>query len=226
MDIEIEKRDLLYMIFAIHYVYPFPLQGETSLIRVPTIRMKGCFPELFGNLIFSEAKMNEPILEPVAPPKKATPWKIIIPVGIAVILCCICLVVVGVLAYLGTQGTGPLSMLATATYTPTKIPTRTFTPTMTANVLGDWDVYYDWNCTGSYNGPVVITFYGDQTYMLTEGNDYGYGTWTLTGSYFDFMFDTSPHAHYVGYLDYTSTYLEGTMSTDDGSSGCWYAYKR
>lgn len=170
--------------------------------------------------------MNEPIVEPVVEPKKPTPWKVIIPVGIAVILCCICLVVVGILAYMGMQGTGPLSMLATATNTPTKIPTRTPTYTLAPDILGDWDLYYDWDCTGSYNGPALVTFFNDQTYVLSEGSDYGYGTWYLAGSYFEFIFDTSPHAYYVGYLDDTYTYLEGTMSTDDGSSGCWYAYKR
>lgn len=161
---------------------------------------------------------------PIAPPlPKPTPWKVIIPVAIAVILCCICLVIVGVLAYMGTQGTGPLSMLATATLTPT--PTKTLTPTLSVSVEGDWELYYSWDCS-SYSGPAEANFYSDYTYMLSEGGETtGYGTWYLAGDYIDFIFDDSPNAHYVGTLDYTGTYMEGTMDTTDGASGCWYANK-
>jgi len=42
----------------------------------------------------------------------------------------------------------------------------------------------------------------------------------------DFSFSDSPHAHYLGTLDYAFEYMEGTMSTDEGSNGCWYANKR
>jgi hypothetical protein len=66
---------------------------------------------------------------PIAPPiegKKAN-WKVIIPAIVLIILCCLCLLVAGILAYIGTQGKGPLAMLATDT--PTRTPTPTFTPT-------------------------------------------------------------------------------------------------
>jgi hypothetical protein len=161
----------------------------------------------------------------VPPPPKPTQWKVIIPVAIVVILCCICLVVVGVLAYMGTQGTGPLSMLATATLTPTLTPTKTLTPTPEITIAGDWELYYSWDCS-SYNGPAMASFYADNTYLLSEGGSAtGYGTWYLAGDYIDFIFDDYPNAHYVGSLDYTGAYMEGTMDTADGSNGCWYAYK-
>jgi hypothetical protein len=163
---------------------------------------------------------------------KSTPWKIIIPVAVVVILCCICLVAVGGLAYLGMQGQGPLSMLATATSTatststptPTKIPTRTPTATLPLSIKGEWDLYYDWSCSGSYNGPASVTFYTDGTYYAIEGSSGGYGTWTLTGNALDYIYDDYPHAHYIGTVNSTGDYVEGTMSTDDGSNGCWYAY--
>ncbi len=165
-------------------------------------------------------------------PRKPTPWKVIIPVAIVVVLCCICLVVVGVLAYLGTQGSGPLSMLATATHTSTSTPTltptatptatRTFTPTVELTIVGDWDIYYDWDCDGDYKGPVFITFLPNNTYMLSENSDTAYGTWWMVGRSIDFMFDESPNAHYTGTMDSSYTYMDGTMSTTDGSDGCWY----
>jgi hypothetical protein len=163
-----------------------------------------------------------PVTPEIPQPRKGANWKVIIPVAIAVVLCCICLVVVGVLAYMGTQGTGPLSMLASATPTPTRTPMPSATPTVELSIVGDWDVYYDWNCTGTYAGPVLITFFYDQTFVLTEDTSSGYGMWSLAGNYLDFIFNDTPYAHYVGTVDYSYTYLEGTMDTTDGSSGCWY----
>jgi hypothetical protein len=154
---------------------------------------------------------------------KSTPWKVIIPVAIVVILCCICLAVAGVLAYLGTQGSGPLSMLATATSTPTKIPTRTSTPTPVPGMEGNWDIYYSWECS-NYSGPVTVTFYPDGTYYAVEDTSGGYGTWTLIGNALDYIYDEYPYAHYIGTVNSTLDYAEGTMSTSDGSSGCWYGY--
>ena len=71
--------------------------------------------------------MSNTIIEPVPAPKKATKWKVIIPVIILVLVCCLFLVIAGIIAYIGTQGQGPAKFLATDT--PTRTPTRTFTPT-------------------------------------------------------------------------------------------------
>ena len=71
--------------------------------------------------------MSNTIAEPIPAPKKATPWKVIVPVIILVLVCCLFLVIAGIIAYIGTQGQGPAKFLATDT--PTRTPTRTFTPT-------------------------------------------------------------------------------------------------
>lgn len=160
--------------------------------------------------------MNEiPVAPPPPPPSKSTPWKVIIPVAIVVILCCLCLVVAGVLVYLGTQGSGPFASLQN---------NNPFD--LGRSIVGDWDLYYSWDCTGSYSGPATVTFYSDGTYYAYEGTGGGYGTWNLTGNTVDYIYDTYPYANYVGTLDSTWTYLEGTMSTSDGSEGCFYASKR
>jgi hypothetical protein len=158
------------------------------------------------------------ILEVPAPPqpRKSTPWKIIIPIVIVVLLCCLCLVVVGVLVYLGTQGTGPFSSLQN---------NNPFTLTSQA-ITGDWDLYYDWDCTGSYNGPATLTFYTDGTFYAVEDTSGGYGTWTLASGSLDYIYDEYPYAHYLGTVNSARDYIEGTMSTSDGSAGCFYAAKR
>ncbi len=160
---------------------------------------------------------------PPPPGKKPTQWKVIIPVAIVVVLCCICLVVVGVLYYMGTQGNGPLAMLATDT--PTPRPTATDRPTSTEEPSqessGDYimfTLYFSWGCTGEY-GEVPISFYED--YFMVEGPEYG--TWYVEDNYIEFMFDESPYSYYIGTIDEDGEYMEGTMSNDDGNSGCWYA---
>jgi hypothetical protein len=71
--------------------------------------------------------MSNTIVQPVPVPKKSTPWKVIVPVIILVLVCCLFLIIAGIIAYIGTQGQGPAKFLATDT--PTRTPTRTFTPT-------------------------------------------------------------------------------------------------
>ena len=155
------------------------------------------------------------------PPGKTTNWKVIIPVAIVVVLCCLCLVVAGVLAYMGTQGNGPLSMLAPATATPTLAPTRTPSPTPEQTLEGVWFINFDWDCTGAYNS-VALTFFSDYTYWV-EGDSTNTGTWFTSGDYVDFIFDEYPNTHYVGTLDSAGTYMEGTMDNLDSMTGCWYA---
>ena len=152
------------------------------------------------------------------PPRKSTPWKIIIPIVIVVLLCCLCLVVVGVLVYLGTQGTGPFASLQNNN------PLTTITD---QSMIGDWDLYYTWDCSNSsYNGPVTISFYTDGTFYAVEDSSGGYGTWTLRSSALDYIYNEEPRAHYIGTLISTRDYVEGAMSTSDGSVGCFNARKR
>jgi hypothetical protein len=158
--------------------------------------------------------MTEMTNLPEAPaPRKPTPWKVIIPVAIVIIVCCLCIAVVGVLMYLGTQGSGPFASLANS-------PILNSSST---SLVGDWDLYYDWSCSETYNGPATFSFAGDGTYSATEFDSVGYGTWTVQGSSVDFIYNDYPNAHYVGTL--SGARAEGTMSTSDGSNGCWYATK-
>ena len=64
---------------------------------------------------------------PGSAPKKSTPWKVIIPVIVLILVCCLILMILAILGYFGTQGQGPAKFLATDT--PTRTPTRTYTPT-------------------------------------------------------------------------------------------------
>ena len=148
------------------------------------------------------------------PTKNTTLWKIIIPIAIVLILCCLCAVTAGVLYYLGTQGSGPFASLADS-------------PLLTPSVVGEWDLYYDWYCSGDYDGPITAIFLEDgsyQTYEI-EGGDRSYGAWTLRTGTLDIYYDGYPNAHYTGILS-GSTHIEGTMTTDSDLSGCWYADKR
>lgn len=98
--------------------------------------------------------------DPVPGGKKPTPWKVIVPVIILVLVCCLFLVIAGIVAYIGTKGDGPFKFLATDT--PTMTPTNTFTPTpeyvsvalfdfaneddisyWTGGMGNDWDIWQD-----------------------------------------------------------------------------------
>lgn len=94
------------------------------------------------------------------------------------------------------------------------------------SVVGDWDIYYSWDCTGSYDGPVLITFFDDGNFKVVEDSEASFGTWFVSGSTLDFTFNGYPNTNYVGSLDSTWTYVEGTMSNLDNDSGCFYAQKR
>ena len=154
---------------------------------------------------------------PEAAPRsgKQIQWKVLLPVVIVLILGCVCIVMAGVFMYLGTQGIGPLSSLANS-------PIFSSAP----SVIGDWDLYYDWDCTGTYSGPAIISFYADQSYFAAEDAGGAYGTWSVQGKTIDFQYDEFPNAHYTGSLESTGIHAEGTMSTAEGSRGCWYIDKK
>lgn len=146
---------------------------------------------------------------PPPPPSKPFPWKIVIPIVIVVLLlCCLCLTVVGVVALFGSGNGGLFSFGGSR------------------SVVGDWNIYYSWDCTGSYNGPVLITFFENGNFEVIENSESSFGTWYVSGSTLDFTFDDYPNANYVGTLDSSRTYVKGTMSNLDNDSGCFYAQKR
>jgi hypothetical protein len=157
------------------------------------------------------------------PAVKKNNSKVIIIVAVVLVLCCLCLAVIGSLALWGSKGGGPLSMLATDTPTPTRTPTRTPTPTVEISLVGDWTIYFSWDCTGDYNNG-DLTFYNDYTYNVNDDSTL-WGTWFIVVDYVDFIFDEYPSTHYVGTLSSTGDYMEGTMDNLDEMTGCWYAEK-
>jgi len=158
-----------------------------------------------------EVHMTEMTMPEAAPSRNPNQWKVIVAVIVLAILCCICILITGVLAYMGSQGKGPLASL------------QDILPPMGRSVVGDWSVYYEWNCTGNYFGPASMTFYADSTFAITEGTSPLYGRWAMSGNRVEFIFNDYPNAHYFGTVDDASTYMEGTMTNSDGGSGCWYA---
>ncbi len=146
--------------------------------------------------------------------RKSTPWKVIIPVVLVVLMCCVCAFSTGILMYLGVEGIGPLKSLADSPVF-----------SVSSSVVGEWDLYYSWDCD-SYNGPATVQFSGNGTYSSHEDYGTGTGTWTVKGKTIEFAYDSYPYAHYTGTLNGAGSHAEGTMNTQDGSSGCWYADKK
>jgi hypothetical protein len=164
-----------------------------------------------------------------SPTPRKSNTKIIIIAGIIIILCCLCLVLAGVLYYMGTRGTGPLAMLATdtptttptRTSTPTSTPTSTFTPTQEISIVGEWTITFDWDCDGTTNSG-ALNFYDD--YSFNVNNDPAlWGTWFVVDDYVDFMFTEFPNTHYWGNLSGSGDYMDGDMDNLSDMTGCWSA---
>lgn len=147
--------------------------------------------------------------------KKSNVWKIILPIAILLVVCCLCLVLIGIGAYLGLQGSGPLASLLEGN--------NPLGPLTQASPVGDWDLYYSWDCS-TYSGPVTVSLYEDGGMSATEDGSTGYGSWWLAGSTLEYQYDDYPSAHYTG--TFSGDSYEGTMVTDDGGSGCFYANRR
>lgn len=150
------------------------------------------------------------------PPRKRSVWKIIIPIVVIVLLCCICLVVAGVLVYFGIQGKGLFASLQNNN--PLQV--------LSGSITGDWDLSYNWDCGADFSGPASLTFYSDGTFYAVEDTSSGSGTWTLSGDTLDYIYDGEPYAHYVGTVNSSRDYIDGTMTTSDGQVGCFRATKK
>jgi|GEM_PF-1909090 len=161
--------------------------------------------------------------------KKATPWKIIIPIAIVLVMCCLCLAVAGVLAYIRSQG-GELFSLLPLDAPPlvTEAPVAvTEAPVLSSDsqVLGDWDFYYSWSCSTYNTTPASLTFYPDHTFFYDEYSG-GYGTWSVEGDAIDFIFDEGRRVHYIGNFNPAFDYVDGTFVDNTDGTGCWYASRR
>lgn len=137
-------------------------------------------------------------------------WKVVVAVIVITIVCCAFILVTGVLFYLGTQGEGPLDFI------------QEILPPSGRSVTGNWEIFYDWGCTGEYSGPITLIFAPDQTFQVTEGGYTSYGNWDMSGDQVVFIFGEYPNTRYTGTVDPSSTSMQGTMTNRDGGSGCWY----
>jgi hypothetical protein len=81
------------------------------------------------------------------------------------------------------------------------------------DVTGTWSHWYDWGCDGSSSS---TTWYinSDNTFANGEGSS---GTWTLDGNEITLIFSSG--TTYTGTVN--GDYMEGTMVSFSGSTGCW-----
>ena len=135
-------------------------------------------------------------------PKKSNKTVIII-VVVAVVLCCICIGIIALLYFTGTLAS-IIPSLGGGT-----------------DITGDWTVYFSWDCTGDYSTGTLM-FYDDATFNVDSDSTL-WGTWSVSSKSVDFMFDEYPNTHYIGTIDSTGDYMDGTMTNYYDMSGCWYA---
>jgi hypothetical protein len=105
----------------------------------------------------------------------------------------------------------------------TPAPTPTETPVPGKDLVGNWNMYYSWNCSG-------YSSYSSTTWTLFENNTFesgiGYrGSWTVQGSSFHLVYDRQPNTVYDGTISESRVHMEGTMQSTEAGSGCWYADK-
>ena len=82
-------------------------------------------------------------------------------------------------------------------------------------VPGNWTLFYDWDCDGSYSS-TTMTVNDDGTFTVGEGFS---GKWVQIAGMFMFKFnglDTT----YAGNL--ASKSITGTSTTFSGLNGCFY----
>lgn len=139
------------------------------------------------------------IAQPV-PPKKSNKTVIII-VVVLLVLCCLCVAVGAILYFTTDLFVGLIGG---------------------TDLVGNWDVNFSWDCTGTYSQGLLI-FYDDDTFNVNNDASL-WGTWSISSSNVDFIFDEYPQTHYIGTV--SGDHMEGTMTNLDAMTGCWYADKK
>lgn len=94
------------------------------------------------------------------------------------------------------------------------------TETVETGIIGRWQLTFDWDCDGSSDEDEII-FYDDGTFG--DDDSVYLGEWTKSGQTIRWEHDEAPSALYRGSI--YGLYMSGTMSTNDGGSGCWTARK-
>jgi hypothetical protein len=82
-------------------------------------------------------------------------------------------------------------------------------------VPGNWTLFYDWDCDGSYS-KATMTVNNNGTFTTNEGSS---GLWTQLAGMFTFTFNNS-ETTYSGAL--ASKAITGTSTTFAGLNGCFY----
>jgi hypothetical protein len=82
-------------------------------------------------------------------------------------------------------------------------------------VPGNWTLFYDWDCDGSYS-KTTMTVNANGTWSSGEGYS---GPWVQTAGMFMFTFNNS-ETTYAGNL--ASKSITGISTTFSGLNGCFY----
>jgi hypothetical protein len=82
-------------------------------------------------------------------------------------------------------------------------------------VTGNWTLFYDWNCDGSYSKTTMVVSAGG-TWTNGEGHK---GLWVQNAGMFMFTFNNS-ETTYAGNL--ASKSITGISTTFSGLNGCFY----
>ncbi|GJL66082.1 MAG: hypothetical protein NPIRA05_10530 [Nitrospirales bacterium] len=82
-------------------------------------------------------------------------------------------------------------------------------------VTGNWTLFYDWNCDGSYS-TTTMNIQTDGTWTNGEGHS---GLWVQAAGMFMFHFNNS-ETTYAGNL--ASESMTGISTTFNGLKGCFY----
>jgi len=89
------------------------------------------------------------------------------------------------------------------------------------DVVGRWTLTYDWDCDGS-SSELELIFFSDGTFG--NDGDMNRGQWIDNGQNIRWRYNEDPYSVYEGTL--YGYYMSGTMSNNNGDSGCWTAQKQ
>jgi hypothetical protein len=114
---------------------------------------------------------------------------------------------------IANSDTAPDEIAATTT-------TTTTTGSINSEIVGRWILTFDWDCDGNPDEDEVV-FSSDGSFGDDE--NLNEGEWSAEGTSVRWEHDEDPNALYRGSI--SGRYMSGTMSTTDGSTGCWTARK-